>query len=335
MGIFMTGCSDDDYSISNTPLLTDESVTTGSADVTVTSATFHGTVKGLEEQNASAYALGFYYGKSEDNLSEKVAATGSSEFQATVSGMPGDVVYYQAYVTLQGKVTYKGSVQSAIMTDAKAITGEPKDLTANSVILTGKLEKAPQEATSGIVISGVEGSENVRAGVRIVADGINDNYEIKAEGLLPNTTYHYTAYLDLGNGTVYGEDRTFTTAPADFNPDTDLVDLGLSTKWAKYNVGASDEKQLGGLFGFGDMTGFQTSINLEDYASADIYKTDRDVANKVYGSWVTMPTIDEFEELFTECKKEWIEDTENHVAGYKFTGPNGNSIFLPAAGTRT
>ena len=335
MGIFMAGCSDDDYSISNTPLLTDESVTTGSADVTVTSATFHGTVKGLEEQNASAYALGFYYGKSEDNLSEKVAASGSSEFQATVSGMPGDVVYYQAYVTLQGRVTYKGSVQSAIMTDAKAITGEPKDLTANSVILTGKLEKAPQTATSGIVISGVEGSEKVRAGVRIVAAGINDNYEIKAEGLLPNTTYHYTAYLDLGNGTVYGEDRTFTTAPADFNPDTDLVDLGLSTKWAKYNVGASDEKQLGGLFGFGDMTGFQTSINLEDYASADIYKTDRDVANKVYGSWVTMPTIDEFEELFTECKKEWVEDTENHVAGYKFTGPNGNSIFLPAAGTRT
>lgn len=335
MCIFMTGCSDDDYSISNTPLLTDESVTTGSADVTVTSATFHGTVKGLEEQNASAYALGFYYGKSEDNLSEKVAASGSNEFQATVSGMPGDVVYYQAYVTLQGRVTYKGSVQSAIMTDAKAITGEPKDLTANSVILTGKLEKAPQEATSGIVISGAEGSEKVRAGVRIVAAGINDNYEIKAEGLLPNTTYHYTAYLDLGNGTVYGEDRTFTTAPADFNPDTDLVDLGLSTKWAKYNVGATDEKQLGGLFGFGDMTGFQTSINLEDYASADIYKTDRDVANKVYGSWVTMPTIDEFEELFTECKKEWVEDTENHVAGYKFTGPNGNSIFLPAAGTRT
>lgn len=335
MCIFMTGCSDDDYSVSNTPLLTDESVTTGSADVTVTSATFHGTVKGLEEQNASAYALGFYYGKSEDNLSEKVAASGSNEFQATVSGMPGDIVYYQAYVTLQGRVTYKGSVQSAIMTDAKAITGEPKDLTANSVILTGKLEKAPQEATSGIVISGAEGSEKVRAGVRIVAAGINDNYEIKAEGLLPNTTYHYTAYLDLGNGTVYGEDRTFTTAPADFNPDTDLVDLGLSTKWAKYNVGATDEKQLGGLFGFGDMTGFQTSINLEDYASADIYKTDRDVANKVYGSWVTMPTIDEFEELFTECKKEWVEDTKNHVAGYKFTGPNGNSIFLPAAGTRT
>lgn len=335
MGIFMTGCSDDDYSVNKNPLLDDSSVVTGSADVTATSATFHGTVKGLEDQAATAYATGFMYGDSETNLSEKASASSDAEFSATITGMPGQLVYYQAFVTLQGRLTYKGAVQQAVLTDAKAITGEVKDLTANSAVLQGSLQLAPSEAASGIVISGKEGQENVRAGVRIMASGINDNYEIKAEGLLPNTTYHYTAYLDLGNGTVYGEERNFTTPEAEFNPDEDLVDLGLSTKWAKYNVGATKATELGGLFGFGDMTGFQTSINLEDYASADIYKTDRDVANKVYGSWVTMPTIDEFEELFTECKKEWIEDTENHVAGYKFTGPNGNSIFLPAAGTRT
>lgn len=335
MGIFMTGCSDDDYSVNKNPLLDDSSVVTGSADVTATSATFHGSVKGLENQAANAYATGFMYGDSETNLSEKASASSDAEFSATITGMPGQVVYYQAFVTLQGRLTYKGAVQQAVLTDAKAITGEVKDLTANSAVLQGSLQLAPSEAASGIVISGKEGQENVRAGVRIMASGINDNYEIKAEGLLPNTTYHYTAYLDLGNGTVYGEERSFTTPEAEFNPEEDLVDLGLSTKWAKYNVGATKATELGGLFGFGDMTGFQTSINLEDYASADIYKTDRDVANKVYGSWVTMPTIDEFEELFTECKKEWIEDTENHVAGYKFTGPNGNSIFLPAAGTRT
>ena len=335
MGIFMTGCSDDDYSVNKNPLLDDSSVVTGSADVTATSATFHGSVKGLENQAANAYATGFMYGDSETNLSEKASASSDAEFSATITGMPGQVVYYQAFVTLQGRLTYKGAVQQAVLTDAKAITGEVKDLTANSAVLQGSLQLAPSEAASGIVISGKEGQENVRAGVRIMASGINDNYEIKAEGLLPNTTYHYTAYLDLGNGTVYGEERSFTTPEAEFNPDEDLVDLGLSTKWAKYNVGATKATELGGLFGFGDMTGFQTSLDLDNYASADIYKTNRDVANKVYGSWVTMPTIDEFEELFTECKKEWIEDTENHVAGYKFTGPNGNSIFLPAAGTRT
>ena len=333
MGIFMTGCSDDDYSVNKNPLLDDSSVVTGSADVTATSATFHGTVKGLEDQAATAYATGFMYGDSETNLSEKASASSDAEFSATITGMPGQVVYYQAFVTLQGRLTYKGAVQQAVLTDAKAITGEVKDLTANSAVLQGSLQLAPSEAASGIVISGKEGQENVRAGVRIMASSINDNYEIKAEGLLPNTTYHYTAYLDLGNGTVYGQERSFTTPEAEFNPDEDLVDLGLSTKWAKYNVGATKATELGGLFGFGDMTGFQTSINLEDYASADIYKTDRDVANKVYGSWVTMPTIDEFEELFAECKKEWVE--EDGVAGYKFTGPNGNSIFLPAAGSRT
>ena len=333
MALFMTGCSDDDYSISKTPLLDENSVVTGSADVTPTSATFHGTVKGLEGQAASAYVVGFMYGDAENNLSEKVTANSGSEFDATVSGQTGSVVYYQAYVTLQGRVTYKGGVQQAMLTDAKAVTGDVKDLTANTVVLKGSLEKAPADATSGIVISGAEGTENVRAGVRIVAEGINDNYEIKAEGLLPNTTYHYTAYLDLGNGVVYGQERSFTTPASEFNPDEDLVDLGLSTKWAKYNVGASKETELGGLFGFGDMTGFQTSIDLEKYASADIYKTKQDVANQVYGSWVTMPTIAEFEELFTECKKEWVE--QDGVAGYKLTGPNGNSIFLPAAGSRT
>ncbi len=100
----------------------------------------------------------------------------------------------------------------------------------------------------------------MRAGVRIVAAGINDNYEVKAEGLLPNTTYHYTAYLDLGNGTVYGEETVLSQLLllTSILILTSLT-LGLSTKWAKYNVGATDEKQLGGLFGFGDMTGFQTS----------------------------------------------------------------------------
>lgn len=47
VGVFMAGCSDDDYAISTQPLLADNSVVTGSADVTATSAILHGTVSGL------------------------------------------------------------------------------------------------------------------------------------------------------------------------------------------------------------------------------------------------------------------------------------------------
>lgn len=332
ISVCMAGCSDDDYTINKQPLLTDNSVVTGSADVTATSATMYGTVSGLDGQSSSAYTTGFNYGDASDALTEKVTASGGAEFAATVPGSVNQTIYYQAYVTLQGKVTYKGEVKSLVLTNARAITGDATQVGVNKVTLAGSLVDFPTDAESGIIVSGVEGMENVRAGVR-VATTLKDSYTVNVEGLLPNTTYHYVAYLDLGAGVVYGEEKSFTTGAHSFDLDNDLVDLGLSTKWAKYNVGATSESEIGGLFGFGDMTGFNTSLDPTNYASADIYKTANDLANNVFGGKVTMPTIDDFEELFTLCTKEWTE--VEGVAGYKFTGPNGNSIFLPAAGSRT
>lgn len=333
ISVFVTGCSDeDDYAINKQPLLTDSSVVTGSSDVTATSATLHGTVSGLEGQSSNAYVTGFNYGDAADALTEKVTATGGEEFSATIAGSVNQTFYYQAYVTLQGKVTYKGEVKSLVLTNARAVTGDFSNVGAVKATLAGSLADFPADAECGIMVSGVEGTENVRAGVRIATDA-KDSYTVNVEGLVPNTTYHYVAYLDLGAGVVYGEEKSFTTTAHTFDLDNDLVDLGLSTKWAKYNVGATSETEIGGLFGFGDMTGFNTSLDPADYASANIYKTVNDIANKAFEGKVTMPTIAEFEELFTLCTKEWIE--VDGVAGYKFTGPNGNSIFMPAAGSRT
>ena len=45
-----------------------------------------------------------------------------------------------------------------------------------------------------------------------------------------------------------------------------------------------------------------------------------------------MPTLDEMKELLNNCTWEWT--TQNGVNGRKVTGPNGNCIFLPAAGYR-
>lgn len=329
----LASCSDDDYAINTTPLLTDSSVVTGSADVTPTSATLHGTVSGLEGQSSSAYVTGFNYGAVKDMLSEKVTATGGEEFTATVTGSLNQTIYYQAYVTLQGKVTYKGEVKSLVLTNARAATGDATQIGAHKATLAGSLTDFPTDAESGILVSGVEGTEIVRAGVRIATDP-KGSYTVNVEGLLPNTTYYYVAYLDLGAGVVYGEEKSFTTTNDHvFDLDNDLVDLGLSTKWAKYNVGATSETEIGGLFGFGDMIGFNTSIDPANFASADIYKTANDLVFNVFEGKATMPTIAEFEELFALCTREWTE--VEGVAGYKFTGPNGNSIFMPAAGSRT
>ena len=57
-----------------------------------------------------------------------------------------------------------------------------------------------------------------------------------------------------------------------------------------------------------------------------------DVAmKKSNGAW-RMPTREEFDELRSKCA--WERTTLEGVKGYKVTGFNGNSIFLPAAGYR-
>lgn len=334
-GLAFTSCIEEDLNIPTEPILNESSVVTGSADVTATSATMYGTVSGLDEMAKSSYNTGFNYGFSADALKENVMASYDGEkFAATISGLQtGVTVYYQAYVRLQGKVYYYGEVKSLVTTTATVRTKAANGVTANSAVLAGAVTDAPEGAVCGVLISASSDVEKVRTGVNMPLAELASEYTIERSGLLPSTSYYYVAYLDLGSGIIYGDVETFTTSAQEFDLDNDLVDLGLSVKWARYNIGAASETEMGGLFGFGDLNGAMTSINPADYASADTYKTASDLAFQVTGGKATLPTADDFEELFSLCDKEWVE--VEGVAGYKLTGPNGNSIFLPAAGTRT
>jgi hypothetical protein len=330
----LTACSDkDDYYANTGTLLTDGSVVTGSSDVTATTATFHGSVTGLENMNPASYATGFKYGFSQNALTETATSASAAEFSASLSGLLNNqVIYYQAYVTLQGKLTYTGEVKSLITTDATATTGGATDIDFAAATMAGAISKYPEDATAGIVISTTNDEETIRAGLRLANASLEDSYAIAKAGLLPSTTYYYAAYLDLGPGVVYGEIKSFTTAANEIDVDEEFVDLGLSVKWAKHNIGARTETEVGGLFGFGDLTGTNPSIDPADYASADTYKTALDIANVALGGKATLPTADLFEELFRLCTTEWME--ADGVSGYLVTGKNGNSIFLPAAGKR-
>ena len=77
------------------------------------------------------------------------------------------------------------------------------------------------------------------------------------------------------------------------------VDLGLSVRWAACNVGADSP---------------------EEY----------DAARAIWGAPWQLPTKAQVVELLETCEWKWTE--MNGCRGYKVTGPNGNSIFLPAAG---
>lgn len=101
------------------------------------------------------------------------------------------------------------------------------------------------------------------------------------------------------------------------------VDLGLpsGTKWADRNIGASSPS------GYGLYTGGNFYYSQINYDS-NVYE---DAAHYKWGGKWREPTGEQLKELVDNCKAEWT--TMNGVNGCKFTGPNGNSIFLPAAGT--
>lgn len=336
MGLSFASCNDDDdYTIVTDPILTEDSVVTGSADVTATTAVLHGTVAGLQNSASTSYTVGFKYGYSENALKESVTGTFEDEVvTAELSGLTENtVIYYQAFATLQGKVTFLGDVKSLVTTNTQLTTKSAQNVDYAFASLGGSATGAPADAKFGVVIAANPEEEAVRAGLILPAAEASSDFTVEYAGLAPNTTYYYASYADLGSGVVYGDVQSFKTSDFKFDIDNDLVDLGLSVKWAKFNLGARTETELGGRFGYGELTGVSNSIDMSAYGSGDIYKTDKDVANKAWSGSVTLPTAADFEELFNSCTKEWT--VVDGVNGYKLTGPNGNSIFLPAAGSRT
>ena len=112
------------------------------------------------------------------------------------------------------------------------------------------------------------------------------------------------------------------------------VDLGLSVKWATCNVGATKPSDYGNYYAWGE-TSTKSDYFAENCATYgketdDIAGTSRDVARVKWGGSWRMPTVAECVELLNKCTWTWTAQGGHN--GYCVTGPNGNSIFLPAAG---
>ena len=123
----------------------------------------------------------------------------------------------------------------------------------------------------------------------------------------------------------------------DYINSHEYVDLGLPSGllWATCNVGATTPEEYGDYFAWGETSPKDeyTEGNCSTYGKemSDIAgDAQYDAATANWGGDWRMPTKAEQEELLNKCS--WIWTTQNDVKGYKVTGPNGASIFLPAAG---
>ena len=164
--------------------------------------------------------------------------------------------------------------------------------------------------------------------------------------LVPNTKYYVRAYATNEKGVSYGEEVSFTTFAGTLN-GYGYVDLGLSVKWATCNVGTNVPEEYGGYYAWGETStksdysssncptnGLSISdLQSQGYIDSEGNLTEQyDAATANWGGDWRMPTKAEQEELLNNCTWTWI--TQNGVNGHNVEGPNGNSIFLPAAGFR-
>ena len=193
-----------------------------------------------------------------------------------------------------------------------------------------------------------------------------DPYTVTITNVTSGQKYYYRAYYISQLMIYYGsvKDFTFTWEVAQNGTENghQYIELGLSVRWATYNVGASKPEEYGDYYAWGETepktdyswttykwcngsNDTQTKYNTNSgYGTVDNKTTldpEDDVAHVKWGGTWRMPTTSEQFELYHNCTWTWYSsvNTEfNGIAGYKVTsnktGYTDRSIFLPAAGYR-
>lgn len=110
------------------------------------------------------------------------------------------------------------------------------------------------------------------------------------------------------------------------------VDIGLSVKWASFNLGAYKPADVGSLYYWAEnqssTEGNPKYSKVKVDVIGDIAGDDRyDAATNMLGRNWRLPTEEECRELLNMCK--WETKVIDGIEGRLVTGPNGNSIFLP------
>ena len=166
----------------------------------------------------------------------------------------------------------------------------------------------------------------------------NYTYSSPELAALDISKYHVAVAFTYGGKTYYGVHNYRHLCPDDHHPHK--IDLGLpsGTKWACCNVNEETSMQrpsnYGSYYAWGETKEklLYSPINYENpNINCDIAGSNYDAAHYQWGeSWV-MPSIDQIRELVHNCTSQWT--TKDGVNGRIFTGPSGESIFLPAAGS--
>lgn len=281
---------------------------------------------------------------------------GIGSFTVNMTGLTAHTTYYvRAYATNSVGTEYGDEVTFTTLTTPTVTTAAVTNIGDHTATGGGNVT---DDGGSPITVRGIcwGTSHNPTTSNSHATSGSGTgSFTVNMTGLVAHTTYYVRAYATNSVGTEYGNEVSFTTSE---EPTGDWVDLGLPSGllWATRNVGANSPEDYGDYFAWGENSpksmynwdtyiyGYVTDeyhLNLTKYNTVSDYgpidnlttlQPGDDAATANWGSGARMPTRQEWEELEDYCSSVWT--TQNGVNGRRFTGPNGNTLFLPAAGYR-
>lgn len=152
--------------------------------------------------------------------------------------------------------------------------------------------------------------------------------------------------------TFLSDTKSFTVKEKIHYETPEAIDLGLSVKWASFNLGATKKEDYGYYYAWGEtepkdyyywsyykwgkaaneLTKY-TALYDTDNSYHDckyVLELDDDAAYVNLGKEWRIPSREEWNELKDNCT--WTWTTEYGEGGYKIKSKNGNYIFLPVTG---
>lgn len=282
-------------------------------DVTGVSAVLHAQIISTPKEGVNSF--GFYFGKDSLNLDKTVvvANSGGTSFHYDLVNLDDNVEYYfRAFMktSVGDAVGSISSFKTLEVTLPQVLSNKATNITETSAIFNGELSSLGNDPNTeyGFVYGLSE--TNMPNKIK-VGNGLVTLYSHTTTGLNKSTTYYFKSYASNKKGTSYG--NVVMVKTPDFNGH-DFVDLGLPSgkKWAKMNIGATGAKDFGTYYAW----------------------SENDIAQQSWGGTWTMPTLDDLNELVSNCTKKHINYTEDGVTTHwsEWTGPNGNVIILPDGG---